>query len=127
METSRRRRRWVGSGLVATSLRQWKFDDRVPTRDFIPVPTVSVSARKIAAGLWKFASTTGGSRWRYGLFHQLGLKKEKKGREFLKEVCNDLNKEIDKEKAEIGALKSEHGRILEKVEEERKMLQLVEA
>ncbi|KAL2502066.1 uncharacterized protein Fot_35914 [Forsythia ovata] len=47
---------------------------KVPTRDFIPAPAVSVSARKIAAELWKFASMTGGSWWRYGLFHQLGLK-----------------------------------------------------
>ncbi|KAL2495390.1 hypothetical protein Fot_39147 [Forsythia ovata] len=256
-EAGRRRRIRVGSGLVATPLRQWKFHDRVPTRDFIPAPVVSVSARKIAAGLWQIASTAGGARWRYGLFHRLGLKfnsletpkyvamegatkwecgylkvhtatfsvaatlqvelvearnrikeleaerrfsrmklesltrkldegralwirrerqkmsvivdhlkqhtirekrkfrkmdilnskllsnlayskksakqfmqnyeKEKRGREFLKEVCNDLAKEIDKEKAEIGALKSERGRVLEKVEEERKMLQLVEA
>ncbi|KAL2475636.1 hypothetical protein Adt_36372 [Abeliophyllum distichum] len=256
-DAGRRRRRWVGSGLIATPLRQWKFHDRVPTRDFIPAPAASVSARKIAAILWQFASTTGGARWRYGLFHRLGLKfnsletpkyaategatkwecgylkvqiatlsvaatlqvelvearnrikeleterrfsrmklesftrklneerapwirqehqkmsvmvdhlkqhtirekrkfrkmdilnsklhsnladskksakqfvqnyeKEKKGREFLKEVCNDIAKEIDKEKAEIGALKSERRRILEKVEEERKLLQLVEA
>lgn len=63
-----RRGRWVGSELVVTPLRQWKFHDR----DFIPAAAVSVSARKIAAGLWQFASTAGGARWRYGLFHQLG-------------------------------------------------------
>ncbi|XP_022841943.1 uncharacterized protein LOC111365634 [Olea europaea var. sylvestris] len=53
--------------------------------------------------------------------------REKKAKVFLQDVCTELAKEIEKEKAEIVALKRELGRVLEKVEEEKNMLQMVEA
>lgn len=52
--------------------------------------------------------------------------RERKSRELLEDVCNELAKEIEEDKAEIEALKSESARLEEEVEEERKMLQLAE-
>ncbi|KAJ8545667.1 hypothetical protein K7X08_018250 [Anisodus acutangulus] len=52
--------------------------------------------------------------------------RERKSRELLEDVCNELVKEIEEDKAEIEALKSESARLGEEVEEERKMLQLAE-
>ncbi|XP_016466653.1 uncharacterized protein LOC107789368 isoform X2 [Nicotiana tabacum] len=52
--------------------------------------------------------------------------KERKSRELLEDVCNELVKEIEEDKTEIEALKSENARLGEEVEEERKMLQLAE-
>lgn len=52
--------------------------------------------------------------------------RERKSRELLEEVCNELVKEIEEDRAEIEALRSECARLGEEVEEERKMLQLAE-
>ncbi|KAL3345556.1 hypothetical protein AABB24_024492 [Solanum stoloniferum] len=52
--------------------------------------------------------------------------RERKSRELLEDVCNELVKEIEEDRAEIEALKSESARLEEEVEEERKMLQLAE-
>lgn len=52
--------------------------------------------------------------------------RERKSRELLEDVCNELVKEIEEDRAEIEALKSENTRLGEEVEEERKMLQLAE-
>ncbi|XP_057963070.1 uncharacterized protein LOC131154370 isoform X2 [Malania oleifera] len=52
--------------------------------------------------------------------------KERKGRELMEEVCNELAKEIAEDKAEVEALKRESVRIYEEVEEERKMMQMAE-
>ncbi|KAI3456451.1 hypothetical protein Pfo_013114 [Paulownia fortunei] len=54
------------------------------------------------------------------------LEKEKKARELLEDVCNELAKEIEGYKAEIGALRNQRKRIQEEVEKERKMLQIAE-
>lgn len=52
--------------------------------------------------------------------------RERKSRELLEDVCNELVKEIEEDRAEIEALKTERARLGEEVEEERKMLQLAE-
>ncbi|RWR93398.1 WEB family protein, chloroplastic-like protein [Cinnamomum micranthum f. kanehirae] len=52
--------------------------------------------------------------------------KERKTRELIVEVCDELKKEIREEKAEVEDLKSESMKILEEVEEERRMLQMAE-
>lgn len=51
---------------------------------------------------------------------------EKKDRELLEEICNELAKKIGEDKVELEYLKSETMRIREEVEEERNMLQLAE-
>ncbi|GAB2277798.1 hypothetical protein Dimus_012502 [Dionaea muscipula] len=52
--------------------------------------------------------------------------KERKARELVEEVCDELAKEIGEDKAEADALKRECMNIREEVEEERKMLQMAE-
>lgn len=52
--------------------------------------------------------------------------KERKTRELVEEVCDELKKEIREEKTEVDDLKSESMRILEEVDEERRMLQMAE-
>ncbi|KAK2644477.1 hypothetical protein Ddye_019672 [Dipteronia dyeriana] len=52
--------------------------------------------------------------------------KEKKGRELMEEVCNELAKKIGEDKVELDALNREAMKIREEVEEERRMLQLAE-
>lgn len=51
---------------------------------------------------------------------------EKRGRELMEEVCNELAKQIGEDKAEVEALKRESMKIHEEVEEERRMLQIAE-
>ncbi|KAL3639965.1 hypothetical protein CASFOL_014933 [Castilleja foliolosa] len=52
--------------------------------------------------------------------------KERKARELIEEVCDELAKEISEDKAEAKALNRESTRLVEEVEEERKMLQMAE-
>jgi hypothetical protein len=52
--------------------------------------------------------------------------KERKARELMEEVCDELAKEIAEDKAEVEALKSESMKMRDEVEEERKMLQMAE-
>ncbi|KAL6954673.1 hypothetical protein U1Q18_024071 [Sarracenia purpurea var. burkii] len=52
--------------------------------------------------------------------------KERKARELIEEVCDELAKEIGEDKAEVEALKRESMKLREEVEEERKMLQMAE-
>ncbi|KFK39377.1 hypothetical protein AALP_AA3G236800 [Arabis alpina] len=52
--------------------------------------------------------------------------KERKARELIEEVCDELAKEIEEDKAEIEALKSESMNIREEVDDERRMLQMAE-
>lgn len=52
--------------------------------------------------------------------------KERKARELMEEVCDELAKEIADDKAEVEALKKESMKIRDEVEEERKMLQMAE-
>ncbi|XP_062180030.1 uncharacterized protein LOC133884585 [Phragmites australis] len=52
--------------------------------------------------------------------------KERKARELMEEVCDELAKEIADDKAEVEALKSESMKMRDEVEEERKMLQMAE-
>ncbi|OIW16347.1 hypothetical protein TanjilG_19063 [Lupinus angustifolius] len=52
--------------------------------------------------------------------------KEKKARELIEEVCDELAKEIGEDKAEVEALKRESSKFREEVEEERRMLQMAE-
>ncbi|KAL8461422.1 hypothetical protein ACS0TY_031962 [Phlomoides rotata] len=54
------------------------------------------------------------------------LEREKKAREDLEDVCENLAKEIEGSKAQIEALMNQQKRIEMEVEEERKMLQLAE-
>jgi hypothetical protein len=51
---------------------------------------------------------------------------EKRGRELMEEVCNELAKQIGEDKAEVDALKRESMKIREEVEEERRMLQMAD-
>ncbi|KAK8633497.1 hypothetical protein V6N13_014342 [Hibiscus sabdariffa] len=51
--------------------------------------------------------------------------KERKTRELVEEVCDELAKEIGEDKAEVEALKQESVKLREEVDEERKMLQMV--
>ncbi|CAA3021670.1 uncharacterized protein LOC111403970 [Olea europaea subsp. europaea] len=52
--------------------------------------------------------------------------KERKARELIEEVCDELAKEIGEDKAEVEALRRESMKFQEEVEEERKMLQMAE-
>ncbi|CAD6271689.1 unnamed protein product [Miscanthus lutarioriparius] len=52
--------------------------------------------------------------------------KERKARELMEEVCDELAKEIADDKAEVESLKKESMKIRDEVEEERKMLQMAE-
>ncbi|OEL25639.1 hypothetical protein BAE44_0013344, partial [Dichanthelium oligosanthes] len=52
--------------------------------------------------------------------------KERKARELMEEVCDELAKEIADDKAEVEALKCESMKMRDEVEEERKMLQMAE-
>ncbi|KAJ7960766.1 Actin cytoskeleton-regulatory complex pan-like protein [Quillaja saponaria] len=52
--------------------------------------------------------------------------KERKSRELIEEVCDELAKEFGEGKAEVDALKRETMKVREEVEEERKMLQMAE-
>ncbi|KAF8719360.1 hypothetical protein HU200_024068 [Digitaria exilis] len=52
--------------------------------------------------------------------------KERKARELMEEVCDELAKEIADDKAEVEALKRESVKVRDEVEEERKMLQMAE-
>ncbi|CAD6259537.1 unnamed protein product [Miscanthus lutarioriparius] len=51
---------------------------------------------------------------------------ERKARELTEEVCNELAREVEEDKAEIEALKQDSLRLREEVDEERKMLQMSE-
>ncbi|XAR67452.1 hypothetical protein NMG60_11002221 [Bertholletia excelsa] len=51
---------------------------------------------------------------------------ERKARELIGEVCDELAKEIGEDKAEVEALKRESMKLREEVEQERKMLQMAE-
>ncbi|XP_022716903.1 uncharacterized protein LOC111275675 [Durio zibethinus] len=52
--------------------------------------------------------------------------KERKARELIEEVCDELAKEIGEDKAEVEAIKRDSVKLLEEVDEERKMLQMAE-
>ncbi|KAF5728404.1 hypothetical protein HS088_TW21G00551 [Tripterygium wilfordii] len=54
------------------------------------------------------------------------FEKERKARELIEEVCDELAKEIGEDKAEFEALKRESMKFREEVDEERKMLQIAE-
>lgn len=56
----------------------------------------------------------------------LEYEKERKTRELVEDVCNELAKEIGDDKAEVEAMKMESAKTREEVEEERKMLQMAE-
>ncbi|EOA30026.1 hypothetical protein CARUB_v10013128mg [Capsella rubella] len=51
---------------------------------------------------------------------------ERKAREITEEVCEELAKEIEEDRAEIEALKSESMNLREEVDDERRMLQMAE-
>ncbi|PUZ48986.1 hypothetical protein GQ55_7G289700 [Panicum hallii var. hallii] len=51
---------------------------------------------------------------------------EIKARELTEEVCNELAREVEEDKAEIEALKQDSLKLREEVDEERKMLQMAE-
>jgi hypothetical protein len=51
---------------------------------------------------------------------------ERKARELTEEVCNELAREVEEDKAEIEALKQDSIKLREEVDEERKMLQMAE-
>ncbi|KAL5842516.1 hypothetical protein ACOSQ3_013119 [Xanthoceras sorbifolium] len=53
-------------------------------------------------------------------------REEKRGREIMQEICNELAKKIGEDKAELEALNCEAMKIRAEVEEERRMLQLAE-
>ncbi|KAJ1422393.1 hypothetical protein SESBI_13017 [Sesbania bispinosa] len=52
--------------------------------------------------------------------------KERKARELVEEVCDELANEIGEDKAEVEVLKRESMKLREEVEEERRMLQMAE-
>ncbi|KAK0602676.1 hypothetical protein LWI29_035875 [Acer saccharum] len=52
--------------------------------------------------------------------------KERKARELIEEVCDELAKEIGEDKAEVEALKRESMKLWEELEDKRKMLQMAE-
>lgn len=58
--------------------------------------------------------------------HLQECEKERKARELLEEVCDELAKEIGEDKAELEALRREAAGVRDEVEEERKMLQMAE-
>jgi DNA repair exonuclease SbcCD ATPase subunit len=51
---------------------------------------------------------------------------DRKARELTEEVCNELAREVEEDKAEIEALKHDSMKLREEVDEERKMLQMAE-
>ncbi|CAO2043787.1 unnamed protein product [Urochloa humidicola] len=51
---------------------------------------------------------------------------ERKARELTEEVCNELAREVEEDKAEIEALKQDSMKLREDVDEERKMLKMAE-
>ncbi|KAK4284384.1 hypothetical protein QN277_001226 [Acacia crassicarpa] len=51
---------------------------------------------------------------------------EKRGRELMEEVCNELAKQIGEDKSRLEELEMESMKILNEVEEERKMMQIAE-
>lgn len=53
-------------------------------------------------------------------------KEEKRGRELMEQVCNELGKQIGEDKGRMEELERESTRIREEVEEERKMIQIAE-
>ncbi|XP_022753129.1 uncharacterized protein LOC111301599 [Durio zibethinus] len=55
-----------------------------------------------------------------------GYEKERKARELIEEVCNELAKEIGEDKAEVEAVKRDSMKLREEVDKERKMLQMAE-
>lgn len=54
------------------------------------------------------------------------LDREKKARELMEDVCDELAREIGEDKAEVEELRRESAKVREEVEEERKMLQMAE-
>ncbi|WOG99738.1 hypothetical protein DCAR_0519093 [Daucus carota subsp. sativus] len=54
------------------------------------------------------------------------FEKERKARELIEEVCDELAKEIGEDKAEVEALKRESLNLRDEVEDERRMLQMAE-
>ncbi|CAN8268949.1 unnamed protein product [Cochlearia groenlandica] len=52
--------------------------------------------------------------------------KERKAREVMEEVCDELVKEIEEDKSEIEAMKSDSMNLREEVDDERRMLQMAE-
>ncbi|KAJ6770260.1 ACTIN CYTOSKELETON-REGULATORY COMPLEX PAN-LIKE PROTEIN [Salix purpurea] len=58
--------------------------------------------------------------------HMQDCEKERKARELIEEVCDELAKEIGEDKAEVEALKRESLKLREEVDEERRMLQMAE-
>ncbi|KAJ6724593.1 hypothetical protein OIU85_022506 [Salix viminalis] len=58
--------------------------------------------------------------------HMQDSEKERKARELIEEVCDELAKEIGEDKAEVEALKRESLKLREEVDEERRMLQMAE-
>ncbi|KAJ0044624.1 hypothetical protein Pint_04147 [Pistacia integerrima] len=52
--------------------------------------------------------------------------KERKARELIEEVCDELAKEIGEDKSEVEALKRDSMKLREEAEDERKMLQMAE-
>ncbi|CAA7409096.1 unnamed protein product [Spirodela intermedia] len=58
--------------------------------------------------------------------HLHECEKERKARELVEEVCDELAKEIGEDKAELEALRREAAGVRDEVEEERKMLQMAE-
>ncbi|XWS51871.1 hypothetical protein CRYUN_Cryun11dG0019200 [Craigia yunnanensis] len=58
--------------------------------------------------------------------YMLDYEKERKARELIEEVCDELAKEIGEDKAEVEALKRDSMKLQEEVDEERKMLQMAE-
>ncbi|KAL8098633.1 uncharacterized protein LOC141683934 [Apium graveolens] len=54
------------------------------------------------------------------------FEEERKARELIEEVCDELAKEIGEDKAEVEALKRESLNLRDEVEDERKMLQMAE-
>lgn len=54
------------------------------------------------------------------------LERERKARELMEDVCDELAREIGDDKARVEELKRESAKVREEVEEERKMLQMAE-
>ena len=54
------------------------------------------------------------------------LEKERKARQLMEDVCDELAREIGEDKAQVEELKRESIKVREEVEEERKMLQMAE-
>ncbi|KAH7441574.1 hypothetical protein KP509_03G044100 [Ceratopteris richardii] len=55
------------------------------------------------------------------------LEKERKARQLMEDVCDELAREIGEDKAEVEALKRDHAREREEMDEERRTLQMTEA